>query len=402
VSAGPRIPLTRPDLGEAEAAAARRALLSGWVSQGPEVRAFEEELAAYVGAAHAIAVTSATAALELVLHALNVAGGEVVTVSHSFIAAANAVRRAGALPVFVDIAAGGFNIDPDRAAAAIGQRTRAILTVHQVGMPCDLSALSVIAGKHGLPLIEDAACAIGSEIRLNGAWEKIGRPNGHAACFSFHPRKVLTTGEGGMITTRDADLASRLRRLRSHGIDIDADIRHRSGLVIERYLEPGFNYRMTDIQAAIGRAQLAGLPGVVARRRELAERYAERLRRIPGLGIPDEPDWARSNWQSYCVALPPACDQLRVMRHLAAEGIASRRGILCAHREPAYPPGTWSCTSGSGVCDCAGDGCKRLKRSEQAQDRTIQIPLFGAMSEHDLDDVADALAAACRQCGSGG
>jgi perosamine synthetase len=375
-------------------------LLSGWLTQGPEVRAFEDEFAAYVGSKQAIAVTSGTAALELVLHALDVAGGEVVTVSHSFIATANAVRRSGALPVFVDIAPGGFNIDPDRVAAAIGARTRAILAVHQIGMPCDLSALVQLADAHGRPLIEDAACAAGSEIRWRDEWQKIGRPHGAAACFSFHPRKILTTGEGGMITTGNDGLAARLRRLRIHGIDIDADIRHQSGVVIERYAEPGFNSRMTDMQAAIGRVQLANLAGTIARRRELARRYAEKLAVIPGIGVPNEPDWAHSNWQSYCVRLPPGCAQLGVMNHLAREGVASRRGILCAHREPAYPPGSWSCTPDAGRCDCPGGRCTRLTQSEKAQDCSIQIPLFGAMTEGELDHVASALAEACRRCRS--
>ena len=396
----PRIPLTVPALGEAEAAAARRVLLSGWLTQGPEVRAFEEEFAAYVGAKHAIAVTSGTVALELVLHALDVAGGEVVTVSHSFIATANVVRRSGAMPVFVDIAPGGFNIDPDRVAAAIGPKTRAILAVHQIGMPCDLSALVKLAEAHGRPLIEDAACATGSEIRWRDEWQKIGKPHGAAACFSFHPRKILTTGEGGMITSGNDELAARLRRLRMHGIDIDADIRHRSGVVIERYAEPGFNSRMTDIQAAIGRVQLTDLARTIARRRELARRYAEKLAVIPGIGVPSEPAWARSNWQSFCVRLPPGCGQFGVMNYLAAEGIASRRGILCAHREPAYPAGSWSCTPDASRCDCPGGRCTRLTESEKAQDRSILIPLFGAMTEGELDHVAYALAEACRRCRS--
>ena len=172
--------------------------------------------------------------------------------------------------------------------------------------------------------------------------------------------------------------------------------------MIERYAEPGFNCRMTDIQAAIGRVQLAGLTGTVVQRRELARRYAEKLAAIPGVAIPGQPDWARSNWQSYCVGLPAGCDQIAVMQYLAAEGIASRRGILCAHREAAYPPGTWSCTSGTGRCDCAAGRCARLKESERAQDRTVQIPLFGAMTAHDLDHVADALAEACQRCGPHG
>ncbi|MEP7030040.1 MAG: DegT/DnrJ/EryC1/StrS family aminotransferase [Pseudolabrys sp.] len=392
----PRIPLVRLVLGEAEVAAARRVLLSGWLTQGLEVRAFEDEFAAFAGAKQAIAVTNGTAAIELVLHALDIgAGSEVVTVSHSFIATANAVRRSGAMPIFVDITPGSFNIDPDRVAAGIGSRTRAILVVHQIGMPCDLTALVKIADAHGLPLIEDAACAVGSEICWRGEWQKIGRPHGVAACFSFHPRKILTTGEGGMITTGDVDLAARLRRLRVHGIDVDADVRHRSGVIIERYAEPGFNMRMTDMQAAIGRVQLAGLAKTVARRRDLARRYVEKLAGICGIGLPQEPDWARSNWQSYCIGLPPGCDQFAVMSYLMAEGIASRRGILCAHREPAYPAGTWSCMPDARHCDCPAGHCIKLTESEKAQDRSIQIPLFGAMTEAELDSVATVLAEAC-------
>ena len=392
----PRIPLTRPGLGDAEVAAAQRVLRSGWLTQGPEVRAFEDELAAFVGADHAIAVCNGTAALELALRALGVGpGGEVVTVSHSFIATANVVRRSGALPVFVDIAPGGFNIDPQQLAAAIGPKTQVILAVHQMGMPCDLAALAAIAETHGLPLVEDAACAIGSEILWRGDWRRIGAPHGVIACFSFHPRKVLTTGEGGMVTTNDPDLAARMRRLRVHSIDVDADVRHRSGVVTEQYAEPGFNMRMTDIQAAIGRVQLAGLPETIARRRALAAPYAQKLGAIAGIGLPQEPDWARSNWQSYCVGLPEGCDQYAVMRSLAAEGIASRRGILCAHREPAYPVGSWSCRSGPRTCDCAGGACQRLAESERAQDRAIQIPLFGAMLDAELDFVAATLAHVC-------
>jgi dTDP-4-amino-4,6-dideoxygalactose transaminase len=395
--AEPHIPLTRPALGDAEVAAAQRVLRSGWLTQGPEVRAFEDEFAAFVGAEQAIAVCNGTAALELALHALDIGpGGEVVTVSHSFIATANVVRRSGALPVFIDIARGGFNIDPEQVAAAIGPRTRAILAVHQMGMPCDLTALTAIAEAHGLPLVEDAACAVGSEILSHGDWEKIGAPHGVTACFSFHPRKVLTTGEGGMVTTNDPDLAARMRRLRVHGIDVDADVRHRSGVVTEQYAEPGFNMRMTDIQAAIGRVQLAGLPETIARRRALAARYVEKLGSIAGIGLPHEPAWARSNWQSYCVGLPEGCDQYAVMGSLAAEGIASRRGILCAHREPAYPIGSWSCGAGPRTCDCVAGACDRLAESEKAQDRTIQIPLFGAMADAELDYVAETLAEACR------
>lgn len=392
----PRVPLTRPSVGEAEAEAARRVLLSGWLAQGPEVAAFEAEFAAYVGAPHAVAVSNCTAALELLLHALGIGpGDEVVTPSHSFIAAANAIRRLGARPVFVDIGPEGYNADPQRVEDAIGRRTAAILAVHQLGMPCDLAALAGIAAARGLPLIEDAACAAGSEVLSQGSWEKIGRPHGVAACFSLHPRKIMTTGEGGMITTGDAAFAARLRRLRAHGMDLDTHARHLGGVLTERYDEPGFNMRMTDVQAAVGRVQLAGLGEEVRRRRALAARYGRLLAAVPGLGRPAEPDWARCNWQSYCVRLPEGADQQTVMRRLADAGVASRRGVMCVHRETAYPPGTWSCRPDAG-CVCGEGGCDRLRLSETAQDRSLQIPLFGAMTEAEQDQVAAALASACR------
>src|SRR5262245_27331038 len=189
-----QIPVAKPVLDEQEVEAVRRVILSGWVTQGPEVAAFEQEFADYVGARHACAVSNCTTALHLALKAVGVGpGDEVVTVSHSFIATANAVHYCGATPVLVDIEPAGFNMAPDAIAAAVTPRTKAILCVHQLGMPCDLSRILPIARAHGIPLIEDAACAIGSEILWDGRWERIGRPHGDIACFSFHPRKVVTT-----------------------------------------------------------------------------------------------------------------------------------------------------------------------------------------------------------------
>src|SRR5690349_20095064 len=193
----PMIAIAKPFLGEEEAAAAREAILSGWVTQGPRVEAFEREFAAYVGASHACAVSSCTTALHLALHALGVGpGDEVITVSHSFIATANAVRYCGATPIFIDIDPRTYNMDPALIEAAITPRTKAIMPVHQIGLPCDMPAILAIAQKHGLPVVEDAACAIGSQINVNGNWDRIGKPHGTVACFSFHPRKVITTGDG--------------------------------------------------------------------------------------------------------------------------------------------------------------------------------------------------------------
>jgi len=375
------IPVARPALGEREADAARRAILSGWVSQGPEVAAFEREFAAAVDASHACAVSSCTTALHLALVAFGVGpGDEVVTVSHSFIATANAIRYCGATPVFVDVELDTFNVDVSQLEAAIGPRTRAILAVHQLGMPCDLRAITSIAGRHKLPVIEDAACASGSEVRWDGAWQPIGRPHGDVACFSFHPRKLLSTGDGGMLTTRNEELDRCFRLLRQHGMSVPDTVRHQASQVtFEEYLMVGFNYRMTDIQAAIGREQVKRLPSLVARRRELAARYQSAFRTSPGVTTPSEPEWARSNWQSYAVRVPRG-RQRAIMQALLDDGISTRRGVMNAHLEQAYPAGTWRVAPGHS-----------LERSEEAQDTAVVLPLFHDLDEGDQDRVIDAV-----------
>jgi perosamine synthetase len=392
-----QIPLIRPTIGEEEIRAVTITLRSGWVTQGPEVAAFEREFAACVGAAHACAVSNCTTALHLALLAVGVQpGDEVITVSHSYIATANSVRYCGAVPVFVDIEPNTFNLDPALIEAAITPRTRAILGVHQMGMPCDLNAILAIARRHNLPLVEDAACASGSEILWHGSWEKIGKPHGDIACFSFHPRKVITTGDGGMLTTSRPDLDKKFRLWRQHSMSVPDTVRHKSNEVIfEEHVALGYNYRMTDIQAAVGREQLKRLPELVGRRRSLAERYRELLSDVPGLTLPHEPQWARSNWQSYCVRLPDWCDQRTTMQKMLDEGIATRRGIMCAHREPAYEIEAWSCGNAKNHCDCKPKHCAKLMQGEQAQDHTIVLPLFHQMTDDEQIAVAQGLRAIC-------
>jgi perosamine synthetase len=381
------LPIARPTLGEAELEAVRRPLASGWLTQGPEVAAFEQEFAAFVGAPHACAVSNCTTALHLALRAAGVrAGDEVITVSHSFIATANAIRYCGGVPVFADVRPDTYNIDPSRLEAVISSRTRAVLVVHQLGMPCELAAIVQIARRHGLPVIEDAACAAGSEILWNGAWERIGRPHGDVACFSFHPRKVMTTGDGGMLTTSHPEWDRRFRLWRQHSMSVPDTTRHASQRVVfEEYSEIGFNYRLTDLQAAIGRVQLQRLPGMVARRRDLARRYDELLAGIPDLQLPSEPAWARSNWQSYCVRLPAGCDQGRVMQSMLDEGISTRRGVMSAHREPAYQHEPWR-----------AEHRNALAISEEISDDGLMLPLYGDMTEDDQSRVASGLACAIR------
>ena len=378
------IPVARPMLGESEVQAVARVVLSGWVTQGPEVAAFESEFAAAVGAPYACALSSCTTALHLALRAVGVGpGDEVITVSHSFIATANAIRYCGATPVFVDVEAGGFNIDPALIAQAVSPRTKAILCVHQVGMPCDLSGILAVADAHHIPVTEDAACAIGSEILWAGRWEKIGKPHGAIACFSFHPRKVVTTGDGGMLTTADPELDRKIRLWRQHSMSVSDTARHGSSRVeFEEYPEIGYNYRLTDLQAAIGREQLKRLPGIVSERRLIASLYHDQLRLIAGAGVPAEPDWARSNWQSYCLRLPEDVDQREVMQALLDRGISTRRGIMNAHLEQAYADPD-SCRLGSS-----------LDNSRLAQHRCIVLPLYPQMTDADVSHIVATLAEA--------
>ncbi|WP_323378304.1 DegT/DnrJ/EryC1/StrS family aminotransferase [Streptomyces smaragdinus] len=369
-----RIPVMVPWLGEEEAQAAADAVRSGWVAQGPRVAEFERAFAARVGAGHGVAVSSCTTALHLALTVLGVgAGDEVVVPSLSFVATANAVRYTGAVPVFADVDPRTANLTPQTVDAVRTPRTRAVLLVHQGGVPADADGMRAACARWGVPLVEDAACAVGTSAG--------GRPVGSGAllaAWSFHPRKLLTTGEGGMVTTDDAQWAARMRRLREHGMNVSAAERHAAGKpVLEAYLETGFNYRMTDIQAAVGLVQLGKLSEMVARRRELAARYEKLLADIPGLEPVRDPAYGEGNFQSYWVLLgedfPVGRDELLAV--LSDAGISARRGIMAAHLEPAY----------------AGHPAGPLPVTELISGRSLILPLFHTMTEAQQDRVVDAL-----------
>ena len=370
------IPVMTPWLGQEEAEAAAEAVASGWIAQGPRVREFEEAFAAGIGTPHAVAVSSCTTALHLALIAAGIGpGDEVIVPSLSFIATANAVRYVGAQPVFADVDLATQNLIPQTVEPHLTGRTRAVILVDQAGVPADLDAIRALCDPLQVTVIEDAACAAGSTYR--------GRPVGAGAAlaaFSFHPRKLLTTGEGGMITTAEGPVDARLRRLREHGMNISAADRHRSQQpVIERYTEVGFNYRMTDIQAAIGLVQLRKLPQMVARRRALARRYQELLSAIPGLLTIDDPVYGETNYQSFWVLLPEqsAVGRDDLLRLLADAGVSARRGIMAAHLEPAY---TGAMSS--------------LPVTERLTGHSLILPLFHQMTQAQQDQVVSAVTSA--------
>lgn len=371
----PLIPITKPYLGEEEAQAAAEVIRSGWIAQGPLVARFEEAIAARLGVAHVVATSNCTTALHLALLCSGISSGdEVIVPSFSFIATANAVLYAGAQPVFVDIDPRTFNIDPAKVEAAITPRTKAIIPVDQIGLAAELDAILEIAERYRLRVIEDAAPALGATFR--------GRPVGAISpvtCFSFHPRKSITTGEGGAIATNDAELAGRARTLRSHGASVSDLARHSAAtVIIEAYEELGYNYRMTDIQAAIGLEQLKKLDAILVRRRELAERYNARLAEIPGVTPPYAPDDAPHTYQSYCVWLDPTITPPRetIMERMLAEGVATRRGVMAIHEEPYY---------------AKRFGHVSLPVTEAATRQTLLLPLYMTMSNAEQDRVIEAL-----------
>ncbi|MCC7362930.1 MAG: DegT/DnrJ/EryC1/StrS family aminotransferase [Dehalococcoidia bacterium] len=366
------IPITKPFVGQEEADAAAHAVLSGWLSQGQRVQEFEERVARYTGARHAIATSNCTTALHLALVAAGIApGDEVICPSFSFIATANAVIHAGATPVFADIDPRTYNIDPAKVEAAITPRTKAIMPVDQIGLAADIPAVLAIAHRHGLKVIEDAAPSLGA-IAGEG---RVGAMSDFT-CFSFHPRKSITTGEGGMITTDDDAAAERLRVIRSHGASTSDLARHQSGTTaIEEYRELGWNYRMTDIQGAIGVVQLSKLETVLAARGRLAARYGELFAGDDRLETPFVPAGYRHTYQSYCVRLRDTRPRNAIMEELAAQGIATRRGVMAIHLEPWYRerfPGV------------------SLPETERATAETLLLPLYATMTDAEQDTVVHA------------
>jgi len=369
------IPIIKPWIDIDEVAAIEEVLRSGWVAQGPKVAEFEKAVARHVGAEQGVAVTSATTGLHLVLHALGIGvGDEVVVPSLSFIASSNAPRYVGARPVFADVDEVTFNVTPESVGAVMTPGTQAVIVVHQLGMPADIDGIRDVCDRKGVVVIEDAACAMGSMYKGSN----IGGHSDHVV-FSFHPRKLLTTGEGGMVMARDPELAERLVRLRQHAASKPAYDRHGSeAQEFETYAELGFNFRMTDLQAAMGIVQIGKLETLIERRRAQAQRYGRILADVPGLETPKDPAHGTSNYQSYAVVLndDASASRAHVMNQFSNRRIAAHRAVMAAHLEPAFE----------------GFDVGPLPVTEKIAERSFLLPLFHEMTEAEQDRVVETLA----------
>ena len=363
-----RVPLCRPYISEEEESAVIETLRSGWLMQGPKVAEFERLVSEKVGVKHAVAVNSGTSALTLALMAVGLEPGDrAIMPSYSFVATANSTAHLGSEPVFVDIGPDDYNIDPSGIEPAIDEKTRAIIVVHQFGFPADMERIMSVAKKHGLFVIEDAACSLGSLYK-----KKQTGSFGEVACLSFHPRKVITTGEGGMALTDSDEIADRIRSLRNHGL---------SGLSSSpkgaSCREAGYNFRLTDLQATIGIVQLGKLEEIIRLRTRLAARYAEAISELPALRLPKRPDGAIPNFQSFVVELTDqSVNREALLSFLDARGVGGGPGIYPIHMQPTY---------------AQKHSRDRLPETLRAAERSFFLPLYPGMADEEADFVVERL-----------
>jgi len=371
------IQISQPDTGDEEWHALREPLATGWLTQGPKVAAFEKAFAARHQVQHALATTSCTTALHLILAAMEIGpGDEVIVPAFTWVATANVVLYCGATPVFVDVDRSTFNIDASQVAARVTPRTRAIIAVHLFGLCADVDAIAAAAP--GIPIIEDAACAAGSSYKGRSAGTL-----GLAAAFSFHPRKSVTTGEGGMVTTNDDHLADVANVLRNHGASISEEQRHHGArpYLLADFNLLGFNYRMTDLQGAVGTIQLAKLDRYIDERQTWADYYTRELAGIPWLRVPQVPRAYRHGWQSYvCLVDPERAPSTRneMMDSLLAQGVSTRPGTHAVHMLGYYQKRFGFIPDDFPVArDC--------------DHQTVALPLHNRMTADDFSHVASTL-----------
>ena len=375
------IQISQPSVGREEWEALREPLETGWLTQGPKVREFEAAFASRHSVEHAVATTSCTTALHVALLSLGIGpGDEVIVPAFTFVATANAVVYCGARPIFADVEGDTYNISVDSVADRLSDRTRAVLAVHLFGLCADMASLGRVIPP-GVELVEDAACAAGATFCGRSAGSI-----GHVACFSFHPRKSITTGEGGMITTNDTAIAAAARRLRDHGMSSSSADRHRASQ--QQLLPPvdelGYNYRMTDLQASIGIVQLSKLDHFVAERARLAERYRQGLGDLEWLRLPaDLPD-SQHAWQSFVTVLDGApLSRDTLMTHLTERGIATR-------------PGTHAVTELGYYQRSYGVNGRDYPVASRLHRNTMAFPLHNRMTDDDVDEVVDEVRSAAR------
>ena len=372
-----KISIACPAVGEDEWQAVREPIMRGWLTQGPKVAEFERAFSHRHGVKHAIATTSCTTALHLSLVALDIGpGDEVILPSFTWVATANVVVHCGATPVFVDVHPTTFNLDSGKLSTAITPKTKAVIPVHLFGLCADMDAIAEVAGN--VPLIEDAACAAGASYHGRSAGSL-----GLLGCFSFHPRKVITTGEGGMITTNDSLLANKIESLRNHGASVSDAQRHAGSkpFILPEFNTVGYNYRMSDIHAAIGIEQLKKLDTLIERRKRCAEYYNERLRSIEWLRTPITPNGYAHSWQSYVCYVDPKLALLsrnEIMEQLDDKGVSTRPGTLAVHTV-------------AHLRDQFGLSCEQLGWSTSCADQSLALPLHNKMTDHDFNRVVETI-----------
>jgi perosamine synthetase len=364
-----QIPLLKPWLGDEEWNATRDVIHSGWVSQGHKVQEFENKVAAFVGAKYAVAVNACTSAIHLAMKIAGVTyGDEVILADTTCMANVNAIVMAGAKPIFVDIDRRTFNIDPDLIEGKISDKTKLILNIDQIGQTNDLDKIKAIADKHHLSVVDDAATALGGKYK-----GKYLGSCGIPATYSFHPRKIITTGEGGMLVTDDEKLAEQARVLRSTGASVSDLDRHKAkGIVLQKYYESGYNYRMTDIQAAIGIVQMGKIQEILKQRKEQADFYNHHFKEMEELQIPFIPDYAEPAWSSYCLTITKSAKVTvtDILNFMASKNISCRYGIQPLHQEPYFNGTEFKDQDFPVSCEIA--------------EKTFFIPIFPGLEENEL------------------